>query len=153
MKTSLHNHLHTVSHHQAHRIKLHTMKLFSENIFIDFQIVFTSNNCYNISVKKIERMIKMSSKKHRKKLKELKTEKKPSKMFLSDREQVLNYLKTKPYEIVKGQEILDNTNLTYNSIGSLSRTVKAINYYTNECIQTFKGGRGRNGGYMYYEHQ
>ena len=96
-------------------------------------------------------MIKMSSKKHRKKLKELKTEKKPSKMFLSDREQVLNYLKTKPYEIVKGQEILDNTNLTYNSIGSLSRTVKAINYYTNECIQTFKGGRGKNGGYMYYE--
>lgn len=93
-------------------------------------------------------MIKISSKKHRKKLKELKTEKKPSKMFLTDREQVLNYLKTKPYEIVKRQEILDNVNLTFNSIGSLSRTVKAINYYTDECIQTFKG---RNGGYMYYE--
>ena len=89
----------------------------------------------------------MSSKKHRKKLKALKTEKKPSKMFLADRDKVMNYLKTKPYEIVTSQEILDNCNLLHSSSGSLSRTVKATNYYTDECIQTF---RGKNGGYMYY---
>ena len=90
----------------------------------------------------------MSSKKYRKKLKEQKNEKKPSKMFLKDSEQVINYLKTKPYEIVKGKEILDNTDLIYNSSGSLTQTIKSINYYTNNHIQTFKG---KNGGYMYYE--
>ena len=92
----------------------------------------------------------MSSKKHREKLKSLKTEKKPSKMFLDDRETLLNYLKTRPYEIVSGQEILDNANLNFNSSGSLSRTVRAINYYTDEYIQAIKG---KNGGYMYYEQQ
>ncbi len=89
----------------------------------------------------------MSSKKHRKKLKEQYNNKKPIKMYLVDRERVLDYLKKRPYELVKGQEILDNTNLYNNSIGSLSRTVKAINYYTNEHIETIKG---KGGGYIYY---
>ena len=89
----------------------------------------------------------MSSKKYRKKLKEQYTIKKPSKMYLVDRESVLNYLKKRPYELVKGQEILDNTDLYNNSISSLSRTIKAINYYTNEHIESF---RGKSGGYIYY---
>lgn len=89
----------------------------------------------------------MSSKKYRKKLKEQYTIKKPSKMYLVDRERVLHYLKKRPYELVKGQEILDNTDLYNSSIGSLSRTIKAINYYTNEHIESFKG---YNGGYIYY---
>ena len=89
----------------------------------------------------------MSSKKHRKKLKTLKTDKKPSKVFLDDRENLLNYLKTRPNEIVSGQEILDNANLNFSSSGSISRTVKAINYYTDVYIEAIKG---RNGGYMYY---
>lgn len=44
MKISLHNHSHTVTHYYDHRIKLQTMKLFSENIFTEFHIVFTFNN-------------------------------------------------------------------------------------------------------------
>lgn len=95
-------------------------------------------------------MFCMSSKKHRKKLKEIKTEKKPNKMFLKDSEQVIGYLKRRPNEIVKRQEILDNTNLYYNSQSSISHTIKAINYYTDEYIHTIKG---KNGGYMYYEQQ
>ena len=89
----------------------------------------------------------MSSKKYRKKLKEQYTIKKPSKMYLVDRERVLGYLKKRPYELVKGQEILDNTDLYNNSIASLSRTIKAINYYTHEHIESFKG---KGGGYIYY---
>ena len=89
----------------------------------------------------------MSSKKQRKKLKDNYTNKKPIKMYLIDRKQVIDYLKTRPYELVKGQEILDNTNLYNSSIGSLCQTIKAINYYTDEHIQSF---RGKNGGYMYY---
>lgn len=95
-------------------------------------------------------MIKMSSKKHRKKLKELKNSKKPIKMFLIDSDQVIGYLKRRPYEIVKRQEILENTNLHYKSLSSVSQTIKAINYYTDEHIITIKG---KNGGYMYYEYQ
>ena len=89
----------------------------------------------------------MSSKKYRKKLKEQHTIKVPSEMYSVDRERVLNYLKKRPYEMVKGQEILDNTDLYNSSISSLSRTIKAINYYTNEHIESFKG---YNGGYIYY---
>lgn len=89
----------------------------------------------------------MSSKKLRKTLKEQYTKKTPNKMYLVDREKVLNYLKSKPYEIVKGEEILENTNLYNSSQSSLSQTIKAINYYTDEHIETF---RGYNGGYMYY---
>lgn len=89
----------------------------------------------------------MASKKHRKKLKDKYANKKPIKMYLIDRERVLQYLKTRPYEMIKGQEIIDNTNLYNSSIGSLSQTIKAINYYTDEHIESFKG---KNGGYMYY---
>lgn len=89
----------------------------------------------------------MSSKKQRKKLKDNHTNKKPIKMYLIDRKQVIDYLKTRPYELVKSQEILDNTNLYNSSIGSLCQTIKAINYYTDEYIQSF---RGKNGGFMYY---
>lgn len=123
--------------------------MLSENIYMLFFLDTQQPKQYNINVNKIKEVgNNMSSKKYRKKLKEQKNEKKPSKMFLKDREQLINYLKKRPYEIVKGQEILDNTNLSYNSIGSLSRTVKAINYYSDDYIQTFKG---KNGGYMYYE--
>ena len=89
----------------------------------------------------------MSSKKYRKKLKEQHSIKEPSKMYLVDRERVLNYIKKRPYEMVKGKEILDNTDLYNTSIGSLSQTIKAINYYTNEHIESFKG---KDGGYIYY---
>lgn len=85
----------------------------------------------------------MSSKKYRKKLKAHKTDKKPIKMFLIDSDQVIGYLKRKPYEIVKRQEILDNTNLHYKSLSSVSQTIKAINYYTEVHIITIKG---KNGG-------
>ena len=127
------------------------MKLFSENIYMLFFLDTLLTKLYNINVNKIKKVgNNMSSKKYRKKLKEQKNEKKPSKMFLKDSEQVINYLKTRPYEIVKGQEILDNTDLIYNSSGSLTQTIKSINYYTNNYIQTFKG---KNGGFMYHVRQ
>ena len=92
----------------------------------------------------------MSSKKHRKKLKAITNEKKPLKMYLIDSEQVISYLKKRPYEIVKRQEILDDTNLHNKSLSAVSQIIKAINHYTNEHIITIKG---KNGGYMYYEQQ
>lgn len=92
----------------------------------------------------------MASKKKRKKLKEQynKKNKEPNKLFLRDRETVLNYFKNNPNRYIKNQEIMDNNNLSFSSQSSVSRTIKAINYYTDVNIYTKKG---KNGGYIYYE--
>lgn len=90
----------------------------------------------------------MTSKKYRKKLKEQydrKQPRMPSKVFLQDREEILNYLKTKQYELVSSTEIIANTNLNFPSQGSVSNTIKAINYYTDEYIEAKRGK-----GYIYY---
>lgn len=89
----------------------------------------------------------MTSKKHRKKLKQQYTKKIPNKMYLTDREQVLNYFKSRPFQLIKGEEIISNNNLEFDSTGGVSRTIKAIKYYNNVNIESF---RGKNGGYIYY---
>lgn len=89
----------------------------------------------------------MSSKKKRKKLKEQHTIKEPSKMYLVDSETVLNYFKTNPNRYITSNEIMNNIHLVNNTQSSVSRTIKAINYYTNYNINTKPA---RNGGYIYY---
>ncbi|MGN0967463.1 MAG: hypothetical protein ACI4OP_07820 [Candidatus Coprovivens sp.] len=91
----------------------------------------------------------MTSKKKRKKLKEQYNNKSkiPNKLFLRDRELVLNFLKNHPNEFITAQEIINNNNLEFDNTSGVSRTIKAINYYTNFNIQTKKG---KNGGYIYY---
>ena len=89
----------------------------------------------------------MSSKKKRKKLKEQYTIKEPNKMYLIDSETVLNYFKNNPNRYITSYEIMNNTHLENDSQSSVSRTIKAINYYTNFNIESKIGG---NGGYIYY---
>lgn len=92
----------------------------------------------------------MSSKKYRKKLKEKyerKQHKEPNKIYLKDMVPILNYLKTRPYECVSSKEITENTILDYCNNETVWKAIKAINYYTDEYIETKKG---RGGGYMYY---
>ena len=61
MKTSFHSNLHTVSRYQVHCIKSHTMKLFSENIYIPFFIDTLQRKLYNISVNKIRKLVNIMS--------------------------------------------------------------------------------------------
>ena len=89
----------------------------------------------------------MTSKKKRKKLKEQYIIKEPNEHFKKDGEKILNYLKNHPNELIKGKEIIKNNNLYYDTISGVSRTIKSINYYTNNNIITKSG---YNGGYIYY---
>ena len=89
----------------------------------------------------------MSSKKKRKKLKEQYTIKEPNKMYLIDSETVLNYFKNNPNRYITSYELMNNTHLENDSNSSVSRTIQAINYYTNYTIASKPT---RNGGYIYY---
>ena len=89
----------------------------------------------------------MSSKKKRKKLKEQYTIKEPNKMYLIDSETVLNYFKNNPNRYITSYEIMNNTHLENDSNSSVSRTIQAINYYTDYTIES---KACRNGGYIYY---
>ena len=60
MKTSFHSYFHTVSHNEHNCIKSHSMKLFSENIFTVFFIDTLPRKLYNISVKKIRKLVNNS---------------------------------------------------------------------------------------------
>lgn len=91
----------------------------------------------------------MSSKKQRKKLKQKYTKKIPNKMYLIDKEQVLDYLKSNPNRKISSYEIMANTNLFNDSQSSVSRTIQAINYYTDYNVQSIIGGVN-GGGYIYY---
>ena len=91
----------------------------------------------------------MSSKKKRKKLKEQYTIKEPNKMFLVDSEPVIDYFKKHPNKLISSYEIMNNTHLENDSQSSVSRTIKAINYYTNFKIESKIGGYN-GGGYIYY---
>lgn len=70
-------------------------------------------------------------------------------MHLIDKEQVLDYLKSNPNRKISSYEIMTNTNLFNNSQSSVSRTIQAINYYTDYYIQPIIGGVN-GGGYIYY---
>lgn len=89
----------------------------------------------------------MTSKKKRKKLKEQYTIKEPNKMFLVDSKPVIDYLKKHPNKLIPSHEIMSNIHLENDSQSSVSRTVKAINCYTNHHIETKSG---KNGGYIYH---
>ena len=132
------------------------MKLFSENIFIDFHIVFTSNTCYNISVKKIERMINMSSKKHRKKLKQqynkntynFKPKFNNSDKIQHNRDAIYKYLKERPNTYVTSDELVENCNFNNVNKTEIHYLINHVRRFYNIVINS---KRGRNGGYMYYE--
>ena len=97
----------------------------------------------------------MSSKKHRKKLKDKYNNTKVykptryfDKMFQQDSETVLNYLKEKPNTIVPSNEIIESCDLYFIGKTQLTKTIQKIREIYNVNI-TSKSGR--NGGYMYYE--
>ena len=92
----------------------------------------------------------MASKKKRKKLKEQynNKNKESNKLFLRDRETVLNYFKNNPNRLITSKEIMENNNILFSSQSSVSSTIKAINDHTDINIQSKKG---KNGGYIYYE--
>ena len=89
----------------------------------------------------------MSSKKKRKKLKEQYTIKEPNEYFRKDGEVVLNYFKNNPNRYITSYEIINNINLYFNTTSGVSRTIKAIDNYTNYNITTKPA---RNGGYIYH---
>lgn len=89
----------------------------------------------------------MTSKKKRKKLKEQYTIKEPNKMYLIDSETVLNYFKNNPNRYITSYEIMNNTHLENDSQSSVSRTIQAINYYTNYIIES---KAVKHGGYIYH---
>ena len=89
----------------------------------------------------------MSSKKKRKKLKEQYTIKEPNEHFRKDGEVVLNYFKNNPNRYITSYEIINNINLYFNTTSGVSRTIKAIDNYTNYNITTKPA---RNGGYIYH---
>lgn len=94
----------------------------------------------------------MSSKKQRKKLKQQYDKKDKSIMFnrkerLSDRNEIINYFKHNLNRIITANELISHIKLNDDTRSSVSKNIKAINYYTDTNIKTV---RGRFGGYIYY---
>lgn len=95
----------------------------------------------------------MSSKKKRKKLKEQYNPKNKIgynffyKDYFHDRDLILEYFKNNPNIKITCQELINNINLEFDTSSSVSKTIKAINNYTNYHIES-KTGYG--GGYIYY---
>ena len=96
----------------------------------------------------------MSSKKHRKKLrqqyynlKDLKLSHEENKL-IHDRDAIYNYLKEKPYTHVTSDVLIENCDLYHTNKTQISTIIKHVIKCYNVVIDS---KRGRKGGYMYYE--
>ena len=97
----------------------------------------------------------MSSKKHRKKLREQYNNPRDYKpvyhdvyKLKQDREAIINYLKERQNTYVTSDELVKNCNLNYGTKTEIHHSINYIRKYDNIAIST---KRGRNGGYMYHE--